>query len=149
MQWNELFNAQNEPSEVQINEFIGTTLWDNLDGYLREECKVKPKLSHSNCAMDNGLWKGWNVKYKKSGKAICTIYPKQGYFLLLMPIGLSEMDEAELIVKSCTEYTQNIFNKTALGRTGKSLAFDVTNEDVLDDIKKLTAIRGKKKVEKV
>ena len=51
---------------------------------------VKPILSYSNCAMDKGIWKGWNVKYKKSGKALCTLYPKQGYFQALVVIGAKE-----------------------------------------------------------
>jgi hypothetical protein len=35
--------------------------------------------------MDNNIWRGWNIKYQKSGKSICTIYPQQGYFLALVP----------------------------------------------------------------
>ncbi|MDR2971998.1 MAG: DUF3788 domain-containing protein, partial [Bacteroidales bacterium] len=83
MKWNEMFDRENEPSEVQVKEFVNTPLLDDLDGYLRQTYKVKPKLTHSNCNMDGGMWKGWNVKYQKSGKSLCTLYPKQGYLQLL------------------------------------------------------------------
>jgi len=139
--WSELWDKESEPSGSQIKEFIDTCLWDDLGNYLQQEYNVKPKLSYSGCSMDKGNWKGWNVKYKKSSKALCTLYPKRGYFLALLPIGLREMGEAEILISTCTEYTQNLFAQTVSGRNGKSLAFEVKSEDVLLDMKKLIAIR--------
>ena len=142
MQWYELFDDANEPSDDEIINFVETPLWSELDGHLRQIYNVKPKLFYSNCSMQQGIWKGWNVKYKKSGKALCTLYPKQGFFLSLVPIGLPEMNEAELLMPLCSEYTQNLFKQTILGRTGKSLAFEVKDEDIVNDIKNLIKIRA-------
>jgi len=142
MQWYELWDAEHKPSESEVKEFVDTPLWDNLDDYLRQTYNVKPKLSYSNCAMDKGMWKGWNVKYKKSGKSLCTLYPKHGYILSLLPIGSREMGEAELLMPLCTEYTQTLFKKTACGRSGKSLAFEVKDADVLHDMKNLISLRA-------
>ena len=144
MQWSELFNSEREPLDNQIKEFVNTPLWDNLDNHLQQTYKVQPKLSYSCCAMQKGMWKGWNVKYKRSGKALCTLYPKQGYFLLLMPIGLREINEAELLMPLCTEYTQNLFKQSTAGHGGKSLAFEVKNKKILSDVKSLIAVRVKK-----
>jgi len=141
MQWNELFGKEDEPSKAQVKEFIDNPIWSSLDDFLKEVYNVKAKLAYSGCAMDKGIWMGWNIKYKKGGKALCTIYPKSGYFLLLMPIGLNEMTDAELLMPLCTTYTQDLFKHTTLGHNGKSLAFEVKNEDVLEDIKKLIGIR--------
>jgi len=145
MQWNELFNSDNEPSEEEIRKFVNSPLWDDLDTHLRETYNVKPKLSYSNCNMDNGFWKGWNVKYKKSGKALCTLYPKKGYILSLVPVGAREMNEAELTMPLCTEYTQKLFKESAAGRDMTSLAFETKNKAVLEDMKKLIALRVIKK----
>jgi len=142
MQWSELFNVEHEPSDSQIKEFVDIPLWDDLANYLQQTYNVKPKLFYSCCSMQMGLWKGWNIKYKKSGKSLCTLYPKQGYFISLVPIGLREMNEAELQISQCTEYTQNLFNQTITGHNGKSLAFDVKNENILHDVKKLIALRA-------
>jgi len=141
MQWSEIWDNGHEPTESQIQEFVDTPLWDNLTKYLQQTYNVKPKLFYSCCSMEKGLWKGWNVKYKKSGKSLCTLYPKQGYFLSLVPIGLREMNEAELLMSLCTEYTQNLFKQTASGHNGKSLAFDVKNESILNDMKNLIDLR--------
>ena len=84
----ELFDKENQPTEVEIKDFVGAEifmLYSDLDNHLREEYKIKPKLAYSSCAMDNNIWRGWNIKYQKSGKSFCTVYPQQGYFLVLVP----------------------------------------------------------------
>jgi len=145
MQWSKLFGKEKEPSVSQIEDYVETPLWSGLDNHIQEIYNVKPKLSYSGCSMDSGMWKGWNVKYKKGGKALCTVYPKQGYLLMLVPIGLKDMTEAELVMPLCTEYTQNLFKQAKTGHTGKSLAFEVKDESVLKDVKQLIALRVKKK----
>lgn len=142
MQWGELYDNGHEPLDNQIKEFVDTPLWDDLANYLQQTYNVKPKSFYSGCSMDKGLWKGWNVKYKKNGKSLCTLYPKQGYFLSLVPIGLREINEVELLMSLCTEYTQNLFKQTVSGHNGKSLAFSVKNEDILHDMKNLIALRA-------
>ena len=141
MQWNELFTKENQPSEEQIREFVGTPVWDDLDTHLRQEYKVKPKIAHSACAMDGGMWKGWNVKYQKSGKPICTLYPKQGYIQSLVPVSLQDINEAEIMLPTFTEYMQNLFSRSVAGRNGKSLAIVVENEAVLQDMKNIISLR--------
>ena len=144
--WGEKYGKDNKPTEKNISEFVSSKLWNELNNYMRETCNITPQTAYSGCSMNAGIWKGWNVKYKKSGKSMCTVYPKQGWLLVLIPIGLKEIDEAELILPLCTKYTQNLFKQAVLGRNGKSLAFEVKNEDILNDIKKLIAIRrGQKK----
>jgi len=84
----EVFNKESQSTEAEIKDFIGLevfTLFTNLDNHLRENYKVKSKLAYSSCAMDNNIWRGWNIKYQKSGKSLCTIYPQQGHFLVLVP----------------------------------------------------------------
>jgi len=141
LQWSECFDSVNEPSKSQISTFVDTPLWDDFSGYLQETYDVKPKLFYSHCSMHEGIWKGWNIKYKKSNKALCTLYPKSGYFVALIAIGIREMNEAELLMPSCTEYTRKLFEQTVLGHSGKSLAFDVKNAKILDDVKKLVSLR--------
>ena len=84
----EVFIKESQPTEDEIKDFVGTeifTLFTDLDNHLREDYKIKPKLAYSSCAMDKNIWRGWNIKYQKSGKSYCTIYPQQGHFLVLIP----------------------------------------------------------------
>jgi AraC family transcriptional regulator len=141
----ERFNDGHEPSDNQIKEFVGTPLWDDLANHLRQAYNVQPKLFYSCCSMQNGLWKGWNVKYKKSGKSLCTLYPRQGYFVALVVVGAKEYAKADLLMPLCDEYTQEIYSQTKWGSGGKWLTIDVTSDKILRDVKNLIAIRVKSK----
>lgn len=141
MQWNELFNDEHEPLAHQIKDYVNTPLWEDLAHYLQQTYNVTPKLFYSRCSMQNGYWKGWNIKYKKSGKPLCTLYPKRGYFTALVPVGAKEMAEADLLIPLCDVYTQNLYRQTKTGANGKSLAVEVTNEKILRDVKSLVALR--------
>ena len=81
----EMFDKEIQPTESELRDFVGTELFMDLHSHICDRYKVKPKMAYSNCAMDNNIWRGWNIKYQKSGKSLCTIYPQQGYFLVLVP----------------------------------------------------------------
>jgi len=81
----EKFSKENQPTEVELRDFVGADFFADLDKHLREHYNTKPKYAYSNCAMDGNIWRGWNIKYQKSGKSLCTLYPQQGYFLVLIP----------------------------------------------------------------
>ena len=81
----EMFSKEIQPTESELRGFVGTELFTALHNHLCDSYNVKPKLAYSGCSMDNNIWRGWNIKYQKSGKSLCTIYPQQGYFLVLVP----------------------------------------------------------------
>ncbi len=90
---------------------------------------------------------GWNVKYRKGGKALCSLYPKQSYFAALIAVGEKEKAEAEQLMPHCDAYTRELYAKTKPGAAGKSLGVEVTSESILRDVKALIAIRaGTKKI---
>ena len=142
MQWHELFGREHEPSETQVKEYVNTPLFDELDVYIKQTFNVKPKLSYSGCNMDGGSWKGWNIKYQKSGKSLCTLYPRQGYLMLLVVIGARGVTEAELLMPLCTEYIQAQFKQSDF-HGSKYLGIELRDESVLQDIKKLIDIRAR------
>ena len=138
----ELWSDGHEPSENQIKEFVDTPLWDDISGYLLQAYNVRPKLFFSRCSMNKGFWKGWNVKYKKNGKSLCTLYPKQGHFIALVTLGVKEIPEADRLIPLCGEYVRDVYHRTGSGKGGgKSLAIDVTSETILRDVKALVALR--------
>jgi len=84
---------------------------------------------------------GWNVKYKKSGRALCTLYPMEGSFIALLVIGERERMETEQILPSFTEYVQGLYRETRPGTGQKWLMIHVADEQVLGDVKRCIAIR--------
>ena len=95
----EMFDKDVQPAESEIEDFVGTELFTDLHNHVCERYNVKPKMAYSNCAMDNNIWRGWNIKYQKSGKSLCTIYPQQGYFLVLVPGKSFEVKNAETVAE--------------------------------------------------
>ena len=139
MEWENKYQSDNMPSEKQISEYISSLFWEDLNIFLQENYDVKPKYTYSSCSMQTG----WNVKYQKSGRSLCTLYPMDGYFIALVVIGAKEELETELILPTFTEYVQNLM-KTSSGMLGSSwLMINVTNESILEDVKTLIQIRRK------
>lgn len=146
MLWNELFNKEHEPSDVQIAEFVDTPLWGDLADHLQYEYNSKPRIEYSSCSMDSGIWKGWNVKYKKNGKSLCTLYPKQGYYLSLITVSERDANEANTLIQSCCEYVKELYNRAEFGKNyGKMLGIEVTSVEILQDMKELIDLRARKK----
>ena len=142
MVWSELYGKGNQPTFEQIQEYVSAPLWDELTDYLQQTYNIKPRIEYSGCIMDKGAWKGWNVKYKKSGKSLCTLYPKQGYFLSLITIAEKDATEADMIVSSCTDYIRAMYHNTEFGKNyGKMMGIEVTSEEILRDMNEFMALR--------
>jgi AraC family transcriptional regulator len=104
MQWSDLYNDGHEPLDNQIKEYVNTPLYNDLDSYIKQKYNIQPQLFYSNCNMGKGFWNGWNIKYIKGSKSLCTLYPKQGYFMALIPVNAKDYDEADFIITRCSKY---------------------------------------------
>jgi len=83
-----ILNCDHTPTPSEIGSYIGGTakeLWLELNQYLDDRFKVKPKFAYSSCSGKPG----WNLKYQKSGKALCTLYPEKGRFVVLVVVTLT------------------------------------------------------------
>jgi hypothetical protein len=75
------------------------------------------------------MQKGWNVKYRKGGRALCTLYPMSGFFLALVHRreraggrGTSDAIHEPL--------HRELFQRTAAFMGGKWLMLEVTSRTV-------------------
>lgn len=138
MEWNKLFLQDNKPTMDQIRQFISNPLWEKLNGYLTETYGVSPGLEYSCCSAQPG----WNIKYRKKSKNLCTIYPLEGLFIVLVVINGSNMVEADYMVKTCCDKIRGLFENTKLYNNCKWLMIDVTDEIVLNDTIRLIGLRA-------
>ncbi|MEL7655136.1 MAG: DUF3788 domain-containing protein [Bacillota bacterium] len=145
MEWNQLFNKMTEPDHDKITQFVGKAapLWEELRSYLESTYRVAPKMSYSNCCAQPG----WNVKYQKSGKSLCTLYPMEDFFIALVVIGAKEEAEtdAAMTLGVFSKPVQALYERTAFSCGGRWLMISVTDQTVLEDVKRLIAIRVKPK----
>lgn len=139
MNWSEVFNANHQPSDDEIKGFIGQgeLVWSELLSYIAAAYQVRPKFSFSKCSAQPG----WNVKYQKSGKSLCTLYPMEGFFIALVVVGAKEEETVELALGTFTPYVQNLYRETSFSCGGRWLMIEVRDQSVLDDVMSLMAIR--------
>lgn len=139
MEWNLMYSNGKKPTWNQINEFINNTLWTDLNSRIQMNYQIEPIIEYSRCSMQSG----WNIKYKKSGKSLCTLYPMSGYFIVLIVIGNREMQEAEFLIPQCSSYVQDMFKNTKTGQGQKWLMLDVRDQETIDDVFALISLRKK------
>lgn len=139
MEWIKLYGPDRQPSAAEIAAYINNPLWAEINRFLEANYEVQPSYSYSRCSGQPG----WNVKYQKGGRSLCTLYPMEGFFIALVVIGEKEQAETELMMPLCDDYTQKLFSKTAFSAMGRWLMIFVTNETILEDVKRLIQIRRK------
>lgn len=141
MEWSKLYGKNDSPAFEDIGQFVSNELWEKLNSILQDKYHVQPRLSYSKCSMQ----RGWNVKYQKSGKSLCTLYPMKGFFIALVVIGSKETHEIELILPLLSSYTQNLYQNATFSAGGSWLMINVTEASILDDVLTLVQIRVKSK----
>lgn len=137
MSWNEMYPKAIQPAMSEIERFIGDPLWSELCSYIETTYTALPKVEHSICSSVPG----WNVKYKKGGRSLCTLYPNEGYFTALVCIGVKEQREAELLLNLCCTYLQELYKNAKPFNGSRWLMIDVTDKEVLENTKQLISTR--------
>lgn len=132
-------NINEMPGIEAFGGYIRNPLFDRLCDYLAEHYKVKPKIEFSKCSWE----RGWNMKFKKSGKSLCTLYPRENYFTLLVVVGVKEKEIVEAALpEMCTEI-QEIYYQTKEGNGQRWLMIDLNDADeIYADTLKLIDIRA-------
>ena len=118
----------------------GRLLWQALTTHIETEFRAKPLIAFSACIAKPG----WNVKYKKSGKALCTLYPEKESFTALIVLGAADMMRFEAMRPTFTNEISALYERTRLFNNTKWLMVSITDETVLADVKKLLALKTAK-----
>lgn len=140
--WSKLYPADRRPGSGAISAQAATPLWDQLCGYLEQAYGVAPSVEYSRC----GSLPGWNVKYKKSGRALCTLYPgwpAPGSFTCMVVAREKDEQAVSLALSGCTPAVRQLFENTAYLNGGKWLMIQVDSPAALDDVRALLAVRAK------
>lgn len=137
MNWFERYPKSQQPTLEEIANFIASPLWGELCAWAEKTYQIEPKVEHSTCSGAPG----WNVKYRKGGRALCTLYPDDGQFIAMVSVGVKEAPEAELLLPTCSDYMRELFARTQTFNGGRWLMIRVTDPAVLEDVKKLVRLR--------
>lgn len=114
--------------------------WLELVAHIQDTFGAKPQITYSKCSAKPG----WNLKYKKSGKALCTLYPEPESFTALIVVASSDMDRYDLIRPIFSDSMNVLYDRTQLFNNTKWLMIPVSDDTVLEDVKKLVQFKTAK-----
>lgn len=137
MEWANFYGADRTSTPAQVEEYIASPLWRKLNDFLRQGYDTQPAYSYSGCAGQPG----WNVKYQKAGRSLCTLYPMEGFFIALVVIGAKEVTQAELLAPTLSPHVQALLQSAVAVAGGRWLMIHVTDEMILNDVKQLVQLR--------
>lgn len=126
------------PTLDDVGAYIQNPLFHTLCSTIKEEYRCTEKIEFSACSME----RGWNVKFKKSGRALCTIYPRESYFTVMVVVGTKEKPVVEAMLPTCSAALQELYARTREGNGQRWLMIDLEDQDDLyRDVLRLIEIR--------
>lgn len=103
------------------------------------QCKETPE--HSACSME----RGWNLKFKKSGRNLCTIYPREGYFSVMIVIGRRDQPALEALLPDLCDELRELYANTREFNGQRWLMLSVEDRDAMyADALRLIELRSRK-----
>lgn len=134
----DLYDKNELPTLEELSAFIQNPVFDRFCSEIKETYNCREKIEFSSCS-----WKpGWNVKFKKSGKTLCTVYPGETFFTVMVVIGKKEKEPVERLLFNCTKQLREIYAQTEEGNGQRWLMIDlVDNDDLYGDVLRLIEIR--------
>ncbi len=135
----DLRNRDYCPSLDEIGTYIRNPVFQQFCAELTETWACREKIEYSGCSME----RGWNVKFKKSGRSLCTVYPREQYFTVLLVVGRKEKEAVEAALPGCAAALREIYGRTGEGNGQRWLMIDLEDRDQLyRDVFRLIAIRA-------
>lgn len=126
------------PAIEEIGEYVRNPVFTLFCAEIKDTYKCNEKIEYSSCSWE----KGWNIKFKKAGKTLCTIYPKEHYFTVMVVVGTKEKASVEEILPECTAELKRIYEQIREGNGQRWLMIDLEDkENLYRDLLRLIQIR--------
>lgn len=113
------------PSIGELSDYVSNPVFIHFCSEMERRYGTVSLLSFSSCSWE----KGWNIKFRKAGRSLCTVYVREGFFTVLIVIGEKERSDVERILPQLPQRLREIYLKTPSGNGQKWLMIDVEDED--------------------
>lgn len=133
-----LFNKFIIPDEKSMMEFIGSDmrrLWAKLNDYINSNFKVKREINYF------GKKYGWCIKYKKTSKTFCVLFPEQGSFTFLIVLGRKELEKINDMKSDLSAEVIKTINNTHQYHDGKWVYIRLKDDNFINDIKNIIKVK--------
>jgi hypothetical protein len=140
MSFERMLDKENPPTAKDIAGFLGkdaAEAWDDVTTFLAENYDFSPE------AVFGGKKYGWAVRYRRSGKSLCTLHPEKGAFTVLVVLGGKETEQT---LAALTEFSPSVADNISNAKQyhdGRWLWLRVLKKSDTADIKRLLQIKKK------
>jgi len=126
------------PSEEELFSIMGEKMfmvWSDINSFIENNYNME-------FLWNNGGKTGiYELKYRKSGKTLCALYPREKCICMLIIFGKAERNKFEISREDFSKNTTNFYDNTHQYHDGKWLYLDLTDNKQTEDIKKLLLIK--------
>lgn len=133
--------SDKEPSDNEILEFIGKAghAWKEITTFLNDNYDFVPEKKNY------GKKWGWVIRFRKSNKTWCALYPEKDCFTIQIIFGKKEIEKFQTTRDDFSDFVVNKFDSTKQLHDGRWMFFKVKNTTLVEDLKKLMKIKRKPK----
>jgi hypothetical protein len=140
MDFERMLDKEHSPIGKDIADYLGrdaTEAWDDIAAFLAENYDFSPET------VFGGKKYGWAVRYRRSGKSLCTLHPEKGAFTMLIVLGGKE---TELVLAGLPSFSPGVAATISGAKQyhdGRWLWLRVLKKNDTADIKRLLQIKKK------
>jgi len=123
------------PTHQELNATLGLAfpLWEELVQFIALTYQLSVDFSYG------GKTYGWNLWYRKSGKALISLYPQKGGFVAQVVLGKTEVEKAMALPLG--EKVDRLLRDTPQLHDGKWLFIPASDPVDVEDIRQLLLIK--------
>lgn len=124
------------PTDQEIRAALGSVypLWERLNHFMESDVQVEGKFS---------FWgqrkSGWNLRYRRKGKALVAFYPQKGQIIAQIVLGKAQAEKA-LDLKLGEKVSQLLREAPQL-RDGKWISIPVLSVEDAEDLEQLLRLK--------
>ena len=123
----DLLDKDVRPTLEELGGYVRDPAFLSMCQTIKDAYRCEEKIEYSACSME----KGWNVKFKKAGRALCTIYPKEGRFTVLVAVGRKEKAAVEALLPECAVELRELYHQTREWNGQRWLMIDLEDQGPL------------------
>ncbi|MHA1211046.1 MAG: DUF3788 domain-containing protein [Candidatus Heimdallarchaeota archaeon] len=133
--------SENEPTDNEILEFIGKAepAWEELMIFLNDTYDFTQEKKNY------GKKYGWVIRFRKSNKTWCALYPEKDCFAVQIIFGKKEVEKFREVTDDFSDFVVNKFETTKQLHDGRWMFFSISDMTLIEDLKKLMKIKRKPK----
>jgi hypothetical protein len=142
MQYQRMLDKEHEPSEKQILGYLGgkaAEAWADIVSFLKTHYDFSPEPDYG------GAKYGWSIRYRKSGKSLCTLYPERGAFTILIVLGKKEVEQFEEHMSEFSTQFVELFKSARQFHDGRWLWIRILDKPDTEDVRQLLVVKRKPK----